>query len=315
MKVLITSRSFGKVDDQPLRILEDAGLEITMMGTDFDQAEFERVVPEYDALIISTHPFPVEVLDKCSKLQIICKHGVGLDNIPIDKCREMGIAVCNTPGTNSNAVDDLTFGLILSACRNIVSCNNNVHSGKWKTAIGVDVCNKTLGVLGYGAIAKNVIRRAKGFNMNVIIYNHRPKELDAEFKDYAHFGTLDEIYEKSDIISVHLPLAPETDGMISTAELGKMKDGVVIVNAARGGIVDEEALCLACRSGKVRSAALDVSVEEPMADSNPLRTLDNVIITPHLGIYSKESLNAVSIMCAENAAAKLSGKTLVNQVC
>lgn len=315
MKIMITSRSFGKINDEPRKILEDAGFEIVMKGSDFNQEEFEATIPEYDALIIGAHPFPESVLEKCSKLQIICKHGVGLDNIPIDKCRELGVAVCNTPGTNSNAVADLAFGLILASCRNIVACNNNVHAGTWKTEIGVDVYKKTLGVLGYGAIAKNVIRRAKGFNMNVLIYNHRPKELDEEFKDYARFVGLDELYKESDIISVHLPLTDETNNMIAKEQIDVMKDGVVIVNTARGGIVNEQDLYEACKTGKVRAAALDVSIKEPMAEDNPLRELSNVIITPHLGMYSKEAINAVSIMCAENAAAKVQGKNLINQVC
>ena len=194
-------------------------------------------------------------------------------------------------------------------------CNNNVHNGEWKTAIGVDAYKKTLGVLGYGAIAKNIIRRAKGFNMSVIVYNHRPREMDEEFKEYARFGDLEEIYAKCDIITVHLPLTPETENLISYDEIAKMKDGVVLVNTARGGIINEQALYEACKSGKVRSAAVDVSVKEPMAADNPLRTLDNVIITPHLGMYSKEAINAVSIMCADNAAAKFTGRPLVNQVC
>ena len=315
MKIMITSRSFGKINDEPKKILEDAGFEVVLKGSDFNQEEFERTVPEYDALIIGAHPFPEEVLEKCKKLQIICKHGVGLDNIPVEKCREMGIAVCNTPGTNSNAVADLAFGLILASCRNIVTCNNNVHTGTWKTEIGVDVYRKTLGVLGYGAIAKNVIRRAKGFNMNVLIYNHRPKELDEEFKEYARFASLEEVYRNSDIITVHLPLNDDTNNMIAKEQIDMMKDDVVIINTARGGIVNESDLYEACKSGKVRAAALDVSVIEPMADDNPLRELSNVIITPHLGMYSKEAINAVSIMCAENAAARIQGKELINQVC
>lgn len=314
MKIMITSRSFGKISDEPRKKLENAGFEIVMKGGDFDQEEFERTIPEYDALIIGAHPFPATVLEQCKKLKIICKHGVGLDNIPVEKCHELGIAVCNTPGTNSNAVADLAFGLILASCRNIVRCCDNVRGGAWKTEIGVDVYKKTLGVLGYGAIAKNVIRRAEGFNMNVLIYNHRPRELDDEFKDYARFVTLDELYAKSDIITVHLPLNDDTKDMISTEQISAMKDGVVIVNTARGGIVNEEALYQACKNGKVRAAALDVSVKEPMDADNPLRTLPNVIITPHLGMYSREAINAVSIMCAENAVAMFSGGELKNRV-
>ncbi len=315
MKILVTSRSFGKINDEPRKILEDAGFKIVMKGADFNQREFEEMIPDFDALVIGAHPFPEEVLERCGKLKIICKHGVGLDNVPVEKCRELGIAVCNTPGTNSNAVADLTFGLILAACRNIVLCSDNVRDGKWKTAVGVDVYRKTLGVLGYGAIAKNVIRRAKGFDMSVIVYNHRPREMDEEFREYARFGDLEEIFSVCDIITVHLPLTQETADMISYDEIAKMKDGVALINIARGGIVNEDALYEACKSGKVCAAALDVSVKEPMDGDNPLRTLDNVVITPHLGMYSKEAINAVSVMCAENAAAKVRGEHLVNQVC
>lgn len=314
MKIMITSRSFGKINDEPRRILEEAGFEIVMKGADFDQDEFNNTIQDYDALIIGAHPFPEEVLKQCDKLKIICKHGVGLDNIPLDACRERGVAVCNTPGTNSNAVADLAFGLIIAACRNIVCSNNNVRSGMWKTEIGVDVYKKTLGVLGYGAIAKNVIRRAKGFDMNVLVYNHRPREMDEEFSSYARFVPIEELFEKSDIITVHLPLNESTVNTIDAEEISMMKDGVVIVNTARGGIVNETALYEACKSGKVRAAATDVSVKEPMYESNPLRTLPNVIITPHLGMYSKEAINAVSIMCAENAAAMFNGGELKNRV-
>lgn len=136
-KVLITSRSFGKISDEPKKVLEDAGFEITFKGTDFDQDEFNRIIPEYDALVIGAHPFPEEVMEKCDHLQIICKHGAGLDNIPLEKAKECGIAVCNVPGTYSNAVADLAIGLMLAVTRNIVIANNRVRNGEWKPAIGV----------------------------------------------------------------------------------------------------------------------------------------------------------------------------------
>ena len=150
--------------------------------------------------------------------------------------------------------------------------------------------------------------------MNVLIYNHRPRELDDEFKGYAQFVSLDELYTQSDIISVHLPLNDETRDMIGAQQFAKMKDGVVIVNTARGGIVNEDALYQACNSGKVRACALDVLAQEPPDAGNPLLSLPNVIVTPHLGMYSEEAINAVSIMCAENAAAIFTGGELINRV-
>ena len=134
-KVLITSRSFGKISNEPLDILTGAGFEVTMKGKDFDQAEFEAMIPDYDALIIGAHEFPEAVMERCPKLKIICKHGAGLDNIHLEKAKELGIAVCNVPGTNSNAVADLTFGLMLAVARNIVSTNRWVHEGRWQTCL------------------------------------------------------------------------------------------------------------------------------------------------------------------------------------
>ncbi len=313
-KVLVTSRSFGKISDEPLNVLKEAGFEVTLKGPDFDQDEFNAMIPEYDALIIGAHPFPEEVMEKCDKLQIICKHGAGLDNIPLEKAKECGIAVCNVPGTNSNAVADLAFGFMLAVSRNIVIAHNRVANGEWKPAIGVDVCYKTLGLFGFGAIAKNVARRANGFGMKVLAYDPYVKELPEEFKEYVTLIDADTIIKNADIVSMHMPLTDETRNMIAAEQMAAMKDGVIIINTARGGIVNEQDLYEAVKSGKVAGAALDVSVDEPMKMDNPLRTLENVIITPHIGMYSKEAIGAVSLICAQNAAAKIEGKDLQFQV-
>lgn len=314
-RILITSRSFGKISDEPMNILKDAGFEVVMKGADFDQEEFERIIPEFDALIIGAHPFPAEVLERCPRLQIICKHGVGLDNIPLEKAKEMGVAVCNTPGTNSNAVADLAFGMMLALARGIVASNNAVRGGEWKTYIGVDVCNKTLGLLGFGAIAKCVARRAHGFGMKVMVYNHRMNEIPEEFKDYLTLTTdITEVLRAADFLSVHLPLNDETVDTVTAKEMAMMKKGSFIINTARGGIVNEKDLYEAVKSGHIAGTAMDVSVVEPMAADNPLRTLDNAIITPHIGMYSKEAIGAVSLLCAQNAAARIKGEALVHQV-
>ena len=295
-KVLITSRSFGKISNEPLDILTKAGFEVTMKGKDFDQAEFEAMILEYDALIIGAHEFPEEVMERCPRLKIICKHGAGLDNIHLEKAKELGIAVCNVPGTNSNAVADLTFGLMLAVARNIVSTNRWVHEGRWQTAIGVDVCGKTLGLMGFGAIAKNVARRANGFGMKVLAYDPYVKELPEEFRSYVTLCSENEVISGCDFLSLHLPLNDETRNMISAPQLASMKAGAYVINAARGGIVNEKDLYEALVSGHIAGAAMDVSEVEPMAAENPLRTLDNVIITPHIGMYSKEAIGAVSVI-------------------
>ena len=313
-KVLITSRSFGKISNEPLDILTGAGFEVTMKGKDFDQAEFEAMIPDYDDLIIGAHEFPEAVMERCPKLKIICKHGAGLDNIHLEKAKELGIAVCNVPGTNSNAVADLTFGLMLAVARNIVSTNRWVHEGRWQTAIGVDVCGKTLGLMGFGAIAKNVARRASGFGMKVLAYDPYVKELPEEFQSYVTLCGENEVISGCDFLSLHLPLNDETRNMISAPQLASMKAGAYVINAARGGIVNEKDLYEALVSGHIAGAAMDVSEVEPMAEENPLRTLDNVIITPHIGMYSKEAIGAVSLICAQNVAACAAGAELKFQV-
>lgn len=314
LKVLITSRSFGKIGNSAKKILEDAGIEITNISANFDQAEFERIIPKFDALIIGAHDFSEADMERCPKLKIICKHGVGLDNIHVNKAKELGIAVCNAPGTNSNAVADLALGLMLSVCRKISHSAALVRGGVWKSHIGEDVCGKTLGLLGFGAIAKGVARRARGFGMKILAYDPFVTQLPEEFVGWVELCDMEKVITSCDILSVHIPLTPETRNTISTEELAKMKQGAYVINTARGGIVDEMALYNALKSGHLNGAAMDVVESEPMTPDHPLLSLDNVVVTPHIAMYSKEAINAVSLICAENVVACLTGGQMINRV-
>ena len=314
MKVLITSRSFGKIGDSAKNILESAGIEITNISANFDQAEFERIIPEFDALIIGAHDFSEADMERCPNLKIICKHGVGLDNIHVNKAKELGIAVCNAPGTNSNAVADLALGLMLSVCRKISHSAALVREGVWKSHIGEDVCGKTVGLLGFGAIAKGVARRARGFGMKILAYDPFVTQLPEEFEGWVELCDMEKVITTCDILSVHIPLTPETKGIISTKELAMMKQGAYVINTARGGIVDEMALYEALKSGHLNGAAMDVVESEPMTPDHPLLSLDNVVVTPHIAMYSKEAINAVSMICAENVVACLTGGQMINRV-
>lgn len=313
-KVLITSRSFGQITDEPFRILREADIEWVQRGSVFSQEWFEEIIPEFDALIIGAHPLPPEVMERCPKLKLVCKHGVGLDNIPLEKAKALGVAVCNAPGVNANAVADLAFGLMLGAARKIVLADRQVRQGKWNNVIGVDVCSKTLGLLGFGAVARNVARRAKGFGMTVLAYDPYVTALPEEFGGYVTLCDRETVMRQADFLSLHLPLTAETCGMIGAEELGMMKKGSFLINTSRGGIVLEQELFAALQSGHLAGAATDVSEKEPMAADNPLRTLDNVIITPHIGMNSREATNAISVLCAENVAALLMGGEVPNRV-
>uniref|UniRef100_UPI00271530EE NAD(P)-dependent oxidoreductase n=1 Tax=Anaerotignum sp. TaxID=2039241 RepID=UPI00271530EE len=190
-KVLVTSRSFGKTSPKPFEVLEKAGIEYTLMGSDFDENKFKEVIPQYDGLIIGAHPFYPLDMERCKNLKIIAKHGAGLDNIYLEDAKRLGICVTNVPAMNANAVADLAFGHILNISRGISITNERVHNGEWKTFIGKDVFEKNLGLIGFGSIAKNVARRAKGFSMKVLVYDPFITEIPEEFQDFVTLTDLD----------------------------------------------------------------------------------------------------------------------------
>jgi len=312
-KVLVTSRSFGQVSDEAVRLLEEAGIRIDYMVSNFDLAKFEEKIPEYDALIIGAHPFRPELFGACPKLKIICKHGVGLDNIPVEAAHEAGVRVTNTPGTNSDAVADFAFALMLAAGRNLIYSVEEIKKGNVKPQYGNDVCGKTLGLLGFGAIARRVAKRAFGFDMTVLAYD--PYVTAApEGLEQVKLCTLEEVLKESDYVSIHLPITPQTRGMIGKEAFEMMKTGARLINTARGGIVDEAALIEAVSSGKLAAAALDVQETEPIAVDHPLLSTPGIIITNHVASYSKEALNAVSMICASNVINCLAGRKVLYSV-
>lgn len=304
-KVLITSRSFGSSSDTPFQILKDAHIDYTLMGADFDEEKFKRIIPEYDALIIGAHMFYPEDMKRCPNLKIICKHGTGLDNIFLDDAKKLGITVTNVPATNSNAVADLTFGHILNVSRGISVSNTRVHNGEWKPYIGRDVYKKVLGLLGFGAIAKNVARRAYGFSMKVLVYDPFVTEVSDEFKDYVQLVDFEIVVKESDIISIHVPLTDETKNLLDKKTISNMKKDAFLINMGRGGIVNETDLFECMKAGHLAGASLDVVEVEPITKDNPLLTLENLIITPHMGMHSLEAIGAVSVICAQNVVKKL----------
>jgi len=307
--VLITSRSFGQASREPFEILEAAGISYDMMGADYSDEKFSARIADYDALIIGGHVFDPDDMGRCKNLKIIAKHGAGLDNINTGKAKAQGITVTNVPAMNSNAVADLAFALILNVCRGVSLTNSQVHSGQWKVYIGRDAYAKTLGLIGFGAIAKNVARRAAGFSMNVLAYDPFVKEVPEEFSGFVTLCDFDTVLAKSDIVSIHVPLTAETRDMFNGDTLPRMKKDAVLVNTGRGGIINEGDLYTCMKAGHLLGTALDVTASEPVEQDNPLLSLDNVIITPHIGMYSVEAVSAVSIVCANNVVKKLNGQT------
>jgi D-3-phosphoglycerate dehydrogenase len=249
-------------------------------------------VGEYDALIVrSATKITAEFLANAKKLRVIGRAGEGLDNIDLKKASEMGIDIVNTPHVSAVSVAELTIGHLLSLARSIVEGTLSLREGKWlkDELMGVEVNGKTLGVIGCGSIGKIVERLAIAFGMKVA---------GVDMCIYGRFITLEEMLPEADFITIHVPLTPHTKHMLSTKEFNMMKDGVMLIDCSRGGVVDQEALYNALVAGKVKAAALDVFEQEPPKNSKLLK-LRNVYATPHVGAQTHEAQLRASILIAK----------------
>ncbi|MEM2908925.1 MAG: hydroxyacid dehydrogenase [Candidatus Bilamarchaeaceae archaeon] len=249
-------------------------------------ANLDKALMDANVLIVrSRTKVTAELLKKAPKLRVVARAGVGLDNIDVPTCEAKGIRVLNTPAASANAVAELTIGHIISAMRFIAKAHHQMKNKIWdkKSLVGQEIEGKTLGVIGYGRIGSLVGKKASALGMKILAYNPPPRHEDG----IARFVELEQLFAEADIITLHVPLTPETKNMINKNTIARMKDGVIIINTARGGVVDEDALYAACKSGKIGAAALDVYWEEPY--KGKLLELDNVFFTPHLGASTKEA--------------------------
>ncbi len=301
MKILITSRSFSKVSSEPEELLKSAGIQFKRLSGEISSEVLDENLADCEAIIIGAHPITRENMQKANKLKIICRHGTGVDNTDIQAAKELGIKVTNVPAMNSNAVADTAICLMIDISRKISLGANRLKAGHAEPVMGKDVYKKTLGLMGFGAIAKCVARRAKGFGMNIIMYDPYVDVLPEEFREVRKV-TMDELLAGSDIVSLHMPLTADTENIIDSEAIAKMKDGAILINTARGGLVDEEALVQALVSGKLYGAGMDVTKKEPPF-GNPLLEMEQVTVLPHMASYSNEAINAVSMVCAENVIA------------
>lgn len=262
-----------------------SGFEV-VLKTGMDEAELVRTIPEFHAVVVrSATKITRKVVEAASNLKLIVRAGIGLDNVDVEAAREKGIQVANTPAATSISVAEHTFGLMLGAVRQHGRANLSMKEHKWekKTLSGTELYGKTLGIIGIGRIGQEVAKRALAFGMKVIAYDIVKVETPIEIQQ----ASLDELLTQADIVTLHLPLTKETRHMISGKEFEKMRAGVVLVNAARGGVVDEAALLEALNSGKVKAAGLDVFEKEPPVDFS-LVDHPNVIVTPHIGAAAEE---------------------------
>ncbi len=311
MRVLV-SDNLGEVG---IKILEDEeGIEVDV-NTGLTPEALKEIIGDYDALVIrSATKVNADLMDSAKNLKVIGRAGIGLDNVDIPAATKRGIAVMNTPGGNVVTTAEHAISMMMALTRNIPQGTASLKAGRWdkKALQGKEIYNKVLGVIGFGNIGSIVADRGRGLKMKVIVYD---PIVTAERIEKAGFEsvTLDELYARSDYITVHVPKLKSTIGLLNKEAFEKMKEGVMVINCARGGIVDEKDLYEAIKSGKVKGAALDVFETEPPKDS-PLFELDNVIGTPHLGASTLEAQTNVAVAVAQQIIAFLKNDTIINAV-
>ncbi len=319
MKILVTPTSFLKPENAAAKEkLESFADEVVYndLGRPLQPEEILERLDGVDGYIAGLDYINADVLQKApDTLKVISRYGAGVDRVDMPAATEKGILVTNTPGTNSVAVCELAFALMINVARSIRKLDQAVREGGWPRNQGIELKGKTLGILGLGAIGKNLATRAIAFGMNIVAYD---PFMDHEFAK-AHGITvakdMQDVIKVSNFLSIHVPLNDETKHLIDAKAIASMPDGAVIINTARGGIVDEDALADAIRSGKIAGAGLDAYEVEPPTDS-PLKDLDNVIMTPHTGAHTNEAVSGMGMMAVDNVIAVLSGadcKYVLNQ--
>jgi glyoxylate reductase len=308
------------------RIIPEKGLEILREAADVKVWQDElppprevllKEVEDVDGLVsLLTDKIDAELFDRAKKLKIVSNYAVGFDNIDLDEATKRGIMATNTPGVLTETTADLAFALLMATARRIVEADKFARAGKWKTwgpmlMLGQDVYGAKLGLIGLGRIGYAVAKRAKGFDMDVMYYDMFRNE-KAEQELGLKFVELEHLLKESDFVSIHVPLTPETKHLINEKTLGLMKKTAILVNTARGPVVDEKALYEALVSNKIAGAGLDVMDPEPPSMDNPLLKLDNVIILPHIASASVATRTKMAVMAAENCVAGLKGEVPPN---
>ncbi len=291
MKVLITPRGFANYGLDQVERMREKGLKVHYndTGKAYTHEEFKELAKDADAIIVGVDKMDREMMQGCSNLKVICKFGVGTDNIDLDYAKEREIFVGRCIGTNSRSVAEHVIALMFAEAKHIYESVYDVKNHGWNKPTGIEIFGKKLGIVGFGMIGKYLAEYAHGLGMAVVVYDTFPIEEEVAKKYHVNVVTFDEILTTCDYISLHVPLLDSTKNMISTKEFNKMKKNACLLNAARGGIVDEEALYYALKENKIRSACFDVYSCEPPKQEDKLIKLNNFILTPHTAARSQES--------------------------
>lgn len=299
MKVLISSRSFGKIDSGAIELLKNQGLEpvINPHGKKLNEQEIIDLLDNSVGIIAGTENITEKIISYNDKLKVISRYGIGLDNVDLKAAEQKNILVFNTPETPKIAVAELSVSLILNLLKKIVNVDKNAKNNQWKPEIGNLLSGKTIGIIGLGRIGKQLVKFLQPFNLKILAYETKPdKEFISKFK--IDLVSLDALMKNSDIISLHISYNQQTHHIIGKKELDMMKETAILINTARGGLIDEELLYNHLKEKKIAGAAIDVFEEEP--NTGKLKELENVILTPHIGTYTIETRKHMEIEAANN---------------
>ena len=292
-------------------LLEGEGVEVVSLPPGSDESSLREVAPRADALVTRGGiKVTREMMAASPRLKAIGVHGIGCDHVDLEAAKDLGRIVFNTPAALTETVAEMAIGMMLALTRRVVSADKAVRAGQWTRKYGdlrgTELMGKTVGIIGLGRIGAAVARRLKPFEVELVYHDiRRNRELEEEL--VMEKAELDALLRSSDVITLHVPYMPETHHLISEREIGLMREGVYIVNTARGRVIDQGALTEALRGGKVAGAALDVFEAEPLDPEDPLASMDNVILTPHLGASSNEAMRRMAVQVAEGALKVLRG--------
>lgn len=308
-RLLVTATSYGKHDPGLKALLDERVAEViyNTTGKPLSSRDLKALLPSIDGYIAGLDEIDAVALSAADRLKVISRYGVGVDNVDLNAARARGIVVTNTPGANTVSVAELAIGLMLALIRRIPTAVESTRRGDWPRLSGVTLEGKTIGLLGFGAIGRQVAVRLAGFQCRVLAHDPAADEAFAA----QHRVTLvprDTLLAESDLLSLHLPLLPETRALVDAAFLERLKPGAYLINTARGEIVDEAALLAALRGGRLAGAALDAFSEEPPSATHPLLALPQVLVTPHMGAHADSAINAMGWLSTRDCLAVLAGE-------
>lgn len=313
-RVLVTATSYGKNDPTLFSHLEARVGEViyNTTGKPLDSKQLQALLRDIDGYIAGLDCIDRHAILCANRLQVIARYGVGVDAVDLAAAKERGIIVTNTPGANSVSVAELAVGMMLALARNLVMATQATRAGQWPRLNGVSLEGKTVGILGFGSIGKNVAKRLCGFDCTILAYDPQLPEGPGDYG--AQLVSQDEVIEQADFLTLHCPLVEDNRGMVNDKFLARMKPGAYLINTARGELIDEDALLRALQGGHLSGAALDVFARQPPDPLNPLLALPQVITTPHTGAHSDGATNAMGWGALNNCLAVLQGQEPPNRI-